>query len=185
MTDTIFKEMKDKMDKAIDVFHRELAKLRTGRASLSIFEGVRVDYYGTPTPINQLATMSVPESRLITIQPWDASVLADIEKAIMNSDLGFTPTNDGKLIRISIPQLTEERRKDIVKVAKKVAEECKIAIRNNRRDANESIKKVEKDKAISQDDFKKAQTQIQEITDKYIAKIDDILKHKEKEIMEV
>jgi len=185
MTDTIFKEMKDKMDKAIDVFHRELAKLRTGRASLSIFEGVRVDYYGTPTPINQLATMSVPESRLITIQPWDASVLADIEKAIMNSDLGLTPTNDGKLIRISIPQLTEERRKDIVKVAKKVAEECKIAIRNNRRDANESIKKVEKDKAISQDDLKKAQTQIQEITDKYIAKIDDILKHKEKEIMEV
>jgi len=185
MTDTIFKEMKDKMDKAIDVFHRELAKLRTGRASLSIFEGVRVDYYGTPTPINQLATMSVPESRLITIQPWDASVLADIEKAIMNSDLGFTPTNDGKLIRISIPQLTEERRKDIVKVAKKVAEECKIAIRNNRRDANESIKKVEKDKAISQDDLKKAQTQIQEVTDKYIAKIDDILKHKEKEIMEV
>ena len=185
MTDAIFKEMKDKMDKAIDVFHRELAKLRTGRASLSILDGVRVDYYGTPTPIHQLATMSVPESRLITIQPWDASVLADIEKAIMNSDLGFTPTNDGKLIRISIPQLTEERRKDIVKVAKKVAEECKIAIRNNRRDANESIKKVEKDKAISQDDLKKAQTQIQEITDKYIAKIDDILKHKEKEIMEV
>ena len=185
MTDAIFKEMKDKMDKAIDVFHRELAKLRTGRASLSILDGVRVDYYGTPTPINQLATMSVPESRLITIQPWDASVLADIEKAIMNSDLGLTPTNDGKLIRISIPQLTEERRKDIVKVAKKVAEECKIAIRNNRRDANESIKKVEKDKAISQDDLKKAQTQIQEITDKYIAKIDDILKHKEKEIMEV
>ena len=185
MTDAIFKEMKDKMDKAIDVFHRELAKLRTGRASLSILEGVRVDYYGTPTQINQLATMSVPESRLITIQPWDASILANIEKAIMNSDLGLTPTNDGKLIRISIPQLTEERRKDIVKVAKKVAEECKIAIRNNRRDANESIKKVEKDKAISQDDFKKAQTQIQEITDKYIAKIDDILKHKEKEIMEV
>ena len=185
MTDTIFKEMKDKMDKAKDVFHRELAKLRTGRASLSILDGVRVDYYGTPTPIHQLATMSVPESRLITIQPWDASVLADIEKAIMNSDLGLTPTNDGKLIRISIPQLTEERRKDIVKVAKKVAEECKIAIRNNRRDANESIKKVEKDKAISQDDLKKAQTQIQEITDKYIAKIDDILKHKEKEIMEV
>ena len=185
MTDAIFKEMKDKMDKAIDVFHRELAKLRTGRASLSILEGVRVDYYGTPTQINQLATMSVPESRLITIQPWDASILANIEKAIMNSDLGLTPTNDGKLIRISIPQLTEERRKDIVKVAKKVAEECKIAIRNNRRDANESIKKVEKDKAISQDDFKKAQTQIQEVTDKYIAKIDDILKHKEKEIMEV
>ncbi|MBI5049082.1 MAG: ribosome recycling factor [Deltaproteobacteria bacterium] len=185
MLDAIFKEMKDKMEKAIDVFHRELAKLRTGRASLSILEGVRVNYYGTPTPINQLASMSVPESRLITIQPWDASTLSDIEKAIMNSDLGLTPTNDGKLIRISIPQLTEERRKDIVKMAKKTSEECKIAVRNNRRDANEEVKKLEKDKAISQDDLKKAQTQIQEMTDKYIIKIDDILKHKEKEIMEV
>src|SRR3990170_4311929 len=185
MKDTIFREIKDKMEKSTDALHREFVKLRTGRASLSMLDGIKVDYYGTPTPINQLATMSVPESRLITIQPWVASILADIVKAIMNSDLGLTPTNDGILIRISIPQLTEERRKDIVKVAKKVAEECKIAIRNNRRDANESIKKVEKDKAISQDDLKKAQTQIQEITDKYIAKIDDILKHKEKEIMEV
>ncbi|HBR17960.1 MAG: ribosome recycling factor [Deltaproteobacteria bacterium RIFCSPLOWO2_12_FULL_43_16] len=185
MTDAILKEMKDKMEKAIDIFHRELAKLRTGRASLSMLDGIKVDYYGTPTLLNQLATMSVPESRLITIQPWDANILSDIEKAIMNSDLGLTPTNDGKLIRISIPQLTEERRKDIVKVAKKVAEECKIAIRNNRRDANEEVKKLEKDKTISQDDSKKKQAQIQEITDKYIVKIDDILKHREKEIMEV
>ncbi|OGQ37912.1 MAG: ribosome recycling factor, partial [Deltaproteobacteria bacterium RIFCSPLOWO2_01_FULL_42_9] len=164
MTDAILKEMKDKMEKAIDIFHRELAKLRTGRASLSMLDGIKVDYYGTPTLLNQLATMSVPESRLITIQPWDANILSDIEKAIMNSDLGLTPTNDGKLIRISIPQLTEERRKDIVKVAKKVAEECKIAIRNNRRDANEEVKKLEKDKTISQDDSKKKQAQIQEIT---------------------
>jgi len=185
MTDAILKEMKDKMEKAIDIFHRELAKLRTGRASLSMLDGIKVDYYGTPTLLNQLATMSVPESRLITIQPWDANILSDIEKAIMNSDLGLTPTNDGKLIRISIPQLTEERRKDIVKVAKKVAEECKIAIRNNRRDANEEVKKLEKDKTISQDDSKKKQAQIQEITDKYIVKIDDILKHREKEIMEI
>ena len=185
MTDAILKEMKDKMEKAIDIFHRELAKLRTGRASLSMLDGIKVDYYGTPKLLNQLATMSVPESRLITIQPWDANILSDIEKAIMNSDLGLTPTNDGKLIRISIPQLTEERRKDIVKVAKKVAEECKIAIRNNRRDANEEVKKLEKDKTISQDDSKKKQAQIQEITDKYIVKIDDILKHREKEIMEV
>ena len=185
MTDAILKEMKDKMEKAIDIFHRELAKLRTGRASLSMLDGIKVDYYGTPTLLNQLATMSVPESRLITIQPWDANILSDIEKAIMNSDLGLTPTNDGKLIRISIPQLTEERRKDIVKVAKKVAEECKIAIRNNRRDANEEVKKLEKDKTISQDDSKKKQAQIQEITDKYIVKIDDIWKHREKEIMEV
>ncbi|MEK7689272.1 MAG: ribosome recycling factor [Deltaproteobacteria bacterium] len=185
MIDAIFKELKDKMDRSIDALHREIAKLRTGRASLSMLEGIRVDYYGTPTPINQLATMSIPESRLITIQPWDAGVLSDIEKAVMNSDMGLTPTNDGKLIRISIPQLTEERRKEIVKTAKKNAEEGKVAIRNNRRDANEEIKKLEKDKTISQDDLKKSQTKIQEITDKYIDRVDDILKHKEKEIMEV
>lgn len=185
MTDATLKELKDKMDRSIDALHREIAKLRTGRASISMLDGIRVDYYGTMTPLNQLATMSVPESRLITIQPWDAGALSLIEKAIMNSDLGLTPTNDGKLIRISIPQLTEERRKEIVKTAKKIAEECKIAVRNNRRDANEEIKKLEKDKTISQDDLKKTQTKIQETTDKYIAKIDDILKHKEKEIMEV
>ena len=185
MIDAIFKELKDKMDRSIDALHREIAKLRTGRASISMLEGIRVDYYGTPTPINQLATISVPESRLITIQPWDAGVLSDIEKAVMNSDMGLTPTNDGKLVRISIPQLTEERRKEIVKTAKKNAEEGKVAIRNNRRDANEEIKKLEKDKTISQDDLKKSQTKIQEITDKYIDRVDDILKHKEKEIMEV
>lgn len=185
MIDAIFKELKDKMDRSIDALHREIAKLRTGRASISMLDGIRVDYYGTMTPLNQLATMSVPESRLITIQPWDAGVLSNIEKAIMNSDLGLTPTNDGKLIRISIPQLTEERRKEIVKTAKKIAEECKIAVRNNRRDANEEIKKLEKDKTISQDDLKKTQTRIQEITDKHIDRVDDILKHKEKEIMEV
>lgn len=185
MIDAIFKELKDKMDRSIDALHREIAKLRTGRASISMLDGIRVDYYGTMTPLNQLATMSVPESRLITIQPWDAGVLSDIEKAVMNSDMGLTPTNDGKLIRISIPQLTEERRKEIVKTAKKNAEEGKVAIRNNRRDANEEIKKLEKDKTISQDDLKKSQTKIQEITDKYIDRVDDILKHKEKEIMEV
>jgi ribosome recycling factor len=185
MTDAIFKILKDKMDKSIDALHRDIAKLRTGRASLSMLEGIRVDYFGTPTPINQLASMSIPESRLITIQPWDAGVLSAIEKAVMNSDIGLTPTNDGKLIRISIPQLTGERRKEIVKTAKKITEECKVAIRNNRRDANEDIKKLEKDKTISQDDLKKNQTKIQEITDKYIERVDDILKHKEKEIMEV
>lgn len=185
MNEAIFKDMKDKMEKAIDAFHRELVKLRTGRASLAILDGVKVDYYGTATLLNQLATMSVPESRLITIQPWDISVLGSIEKAIKVADLGLNPTNDGKIIRLSIPPLTEERRKEIVKVAKKAAEDCKIAIRNMRRDANEEVKKLEKDKTISQDDLKKFQNQIQEITDKYTARIDDILKHKEKEIMEV
>lgn len=185
MIDAVFKELKDKMDRSIDALHREIVKLRTGRASISMLDGIRVDYYGTVTPLNQLATMSVPESRLITIQPWDAGALSHIEKAIMNSDLGLTPTNDGKLIRISIPQLTEERRKEIVKMAKKIAEECKIAVRNNRRDANEEIKKLEKDKTISQDDLKKTHAKIQELTDKYISRVDDILKHKEKEILEV
>ncbi|HLA50956.1 MAG TPA: ribosome recycling factor [Thermodesulfobacteriota bacterium] len=185
MKDTIFREIKDKMEKSTDALHREFAKLRTGRASLSMLDGIKVDYYGTSTPINQLATMSVPESRTITIQPWDISVLAEIEKAIKASDLGLNPTNDGKVIRISIPTLTEERRKEIVKMAKKIAEDCKIAIRNNRRDANEEIKKLEKDKAISQDDLKKSQVHIQEITDRYVGKVDEILKHKEEEILEV
>lgn len=185
MIDAIISELKDKMDKSIDSLYREFAKLRTGRASLAMLEGIRVSYYGTPTPINQLAAMSVPESRLITIQPWDMSVLPDIEKAIMNSDLGLSPNNDGKIIRINIPQLTEERRKEIVKTAKKIAEGSRVAVRNNRRDVNEEIKKLEKDKTISQDDLKKTQSKVQEITDKYIEKIEEILKHKEKEVMEV
>ena len=184
MEDTILKELKDKMEKAIEVFHHELARLRTGRASLSMLDGIKVDYYGTPTLLNQLATMSIPEGRLITIQPWDISILAEIEKAIKISDLGLNPTNDGKLIRISIPALTEERRKEIVKMAKKISEECKITIRNNRRDANDAIKKLEKDKTISQDDLKKQQGQVQDITDRHINKVDDIIKHKETEIIE-
>lgn len=185
MEDTILKELKDKIEKAIEVFHHELARLRTGRASLSMLDGIKVDYYGTPTLLNQLATMSIPEGRLITIQPWDISVLAEMEKAIKMSDLGLNPTNDGKLIRISIPTLTEERRKEIVKMAKKISEECKITIRNNRRDANDTFKKLEKDKTISQDDLKKQQGQVQDITDRYINKVDDIIKHKETEIMEL
>jgi len=185
MINELKKKMADKMEAAINVLKKEFATIRTGRASLSLLDAIKVDYYGTMTPLNQVATLAVPESRLITIQPWDAGVLSDIEKAVMNSDMGLTPTNDGKLVRISIPQLTEERRKEIVKTAKKNAEEGKVAIRNNRRDANEEIKKLEKDKTISQDDLKKSQTKIQEITDKYIDRVDDILKHKEKEIMEV
>lgn len=185
MNDAVIKNMKERMDKAIDVLHHEMAKLRTGRASISILDSIKVDYYGTNTPLNQLATLSVPESRLITIQPWDVSIIGAIEKAILASDLGLNPTNDGKIIRINIPPLNEERRKELAKVAKKIAEDSKIVIRNLRRDANEEFKKLEKDKAISQDEHKKLHAQVQDITDKFIAKIDEGLHHKEKEIMEV
>ncbi|HHD11012.1 MAG TPA: ribosome recycling factor [Deltaproteobacteria bacterium] len=181
----LFQETRKRMDKARSVLKEEFAKLRTGRASAGLLEGIKVDYYGTPTPINQLATINIPEPRLIVIQPWDVSQIGAIEKAILSSDLGLTPTNDGKIIRISIPQLTEERRKELVKVAKKYAEECRVAIRNIRRDANEKLKKLEKDKLISQDELKKAQQEIQKITDDEIEEINALLEKKEKEIMEV
>ncbi|MBI5681696.1 MAG: ribosome recycling factor [Deltaproteobacteria bacterium] len=185
MKDTIIKEMKERMEKTVDVFHHEMARLRTGRASVSILDGIQIDYYGTLTPLNQAATLSVPESRLITIQPWDISIIGVIEKAVLASQLGLNPANDGKIIRLPIPPLNEERRKELVKVAKKMAEESKVSIRNIRRDANEEFKKLEKDKTISQDEHKKLQAQVQDITDKYIVKIDEGFHHKEKEILEV
>lgn len=185
MKEEIFTEMKKKMAKAIEALSHELGGLRTGRASITILDNVKVDYYGTPTPIKGIATLSVPESRTITIQPWDHSQIHLIEKAIMTSDLGLTPTNDGKMIRINFPPLTEERRKEFVKLAKKYGEECKVSIRNIRRDANESLKKIEKDKKISQDELKKHQDEVQHLTDKQITRVDEILKQKEAEIMEV
>ncbi len=181
----LFQETRRRMDKARVVLKDEFARLRTGRASAGLLEGVKVDYYGTSTPVNQLATINIPEPRLIVIQPWDISQIGAIEKAILSSDLGITPTNDGKVIRISIPQLTEERRKELVRVARRYAEECRVAIRNVRRDANEKLKKFEKDKLISQDELKKAQQEIQKITDQEIEDINDLLEAKEKEIMEV
>ncbi len=181
----LFQETRRRMDKARSVLKDEFARLRTGRASAGLLEGIKVDYYGTSTPVNQLATINIPEPRLIVIQPWDISQIGAIEKAILSSDLGITPTNDGKVIRISIPQLTEERRKELVKVARKYAEECRVAIRNVRRDANERLKKLEKDKLISQDELKKAQQEIQKITDEEIEGINNLLEAKEREIMEV
>ena len=181
----VYDETKRKMDKALDVFGLELAKLRTGRASVGMLDGVRVDYYGTPTPISQLATINVPEARLLVIQPWDVSQIQIIEKAVLSSGLGLTPVNDGKIIRIQIPALNEERRKELVKVGKKYVEECKVAIRNIRRDSNESIKKIEKEKGMSQDESKKAQAEIQIMTDKEIKSADEMFLKKEKEIMEV
>jgi ribosome recycling factor len=185
MKDLIFEELKASMDKAIRAFDKSLNKVRTGRASLSLLDGIKVEYYGVPTPLNQVATLSVPESRLILIAPWDNSIIGNVEKSIQKSDLGLTPTNDGKLIRLSIPPLTEERRKELVKVVKRLSEECKINLRNVRRDANDQLKTLKKDNDISEDEFYAFQEEVQEVTDKYIEKADNIVVSKEKEIMEI
>ncbi len=185
MKDEILQNAKSRMDKAVVALDAEFHKLRTGRATVSIFDGIKVDYYGTPTPVNQMANLSMPESRLIIIQPFDATQLQVIEKAIIASDLGLSPSNDGKLIRISIPQLTEERRKELVKVAKKYAEECRVAVRNARREANDDLKELEKEKMLSQDELKKAQHETQELTDREVKRVDEVLVVKEKEIMEI
>ena len=183
--DAIKKDAKERMDKALTSLDREFAKLRTGRASAALFDGIKVDYYGTMTPLGQLATVAVPDSRTITIQPWDRGAFGAVEKAILKSDLGLNPVNDGKSLRITIPPLTEERREELVKVAKKYTEEGKVAIRNVRRDANDSLKKLEKEKKITEDEYKRAQEDIQKLTDSAVAKADSLFAAKEKEIMEI
>ncbi|OQX28450.1 MAG: ribosome recycling factor [Desulfobacteraceae bacterium IS3] len=184
MIQETYEETKDRMGKTIVALKNELKRVRTGRASLSLLDGIRVDYYGTLTPLSQMASLSVPESRLIAIQPWDVSVIKEIEKAILKSDLGLTPSNDGKMIRISIPPLTEQRRKELVKVVQKICEEHKVAVRNVRRESNELLKGFKKDGDISEDEAFKAQDQVQKITDEYIKNIDEVNKEKEKEILE-
>jgi ribosome recycling factor len=179
------KKAEQKMLGAIDSLKKDFGSVRTGRASLALLDGITVDYYGSPTPLQQVASLSVPESRTILIQPWEQKAIPNIEKAILKSDLGLTPSNDGKLIRISIPPLTEERRKDLVKVVRKRAEEGKVAIRNMRRDVNETLKGMEKEKQISEDDLKKSLDEVQKITDTFVKKVDETLQHKENEIMEV
>jgi ribosome recycling factor len=187
-----FKSVKDiennakgRMDKVIADLQNEMAHIRTGRASVSLLDGVKIDYYGTPTPINQVGTLHVPEPFMITIQPWDTSQIGVIEKAIRNSDLGLNPGNDGKIIRVPIPQLTEERRKEFVKKLHHVAEEHRVGLRNIRRDANEHVKKLLKDKLISEDDDRRAHDEIQKLTDGYVQKLEQAAKAKEKDIMEV
>jgi ribosome recycling factor len=181
------KKAEDKMNKAIEILRKEFTTLRTGRASLGILDGIMVDFYGTPTQLNQVSNMSMPDPRQITIQPWEAKMLGEIEKAILKSDVGLTPSNDGKIIRLSIPPLTEERRQQIVKHAKKLAEDARVAIRNIRRDVNDEIKKKSKDKDahVSEDEVKKLQDEIKKTTDSHIKKIEELLAHKEKEIMTV
>ena len=185
MNDAIFTELQKEMDGSVGALRKELAKLRTGRASTSLLESIMVEYYGATTPLNQLSTLSAPEPRLLVIQPFDRSAMGEIEKAILKSDLGLTPNNDGKVIRIPIPQLTEERRKDLVKHVKKVAEEYRVSVRNHRRIAIEHLKDAEKKKQITADDAKHGQDRVQKITDDFIGRIDKVVKAKEEEVMEV
>lgn len=183
--DSILLDAEERMEKALAALDRDFAKLRTGRATTALVDGIKADYYGTPTPISQMASIAVPDSRTLTIQPWDKGGIALIEKAILKSDLGLTPVNDGKLIRIVMPPLTEERRKDLSKVARKYSEEGKVAVRNVRRDANDSVKKLEKDKTITEDEQKRATDDVQKLTDRYVGEVDKRCAAKEKEIMEI
>ena len=185
MTKDVINNMNAHMDKTIESLRKEYQKVRTGRATTSLLDEIKVDFYGTPSPLNQVATLAIPEPRTITIQPWDAKLIPIIEKAIMNANLGLTPANDGKLIRLNLPPLTEERRKDIVKQLKKVAEEAKVAVRNIRREANDELKKMEKDKKLAEDDLKRAEKEVQDFTNSHVAKIEEVLAHKEKDVMEV
>jgi ribosome recycling factor len=185
MVEEIFEDLNERMGKSIETLKREYSRLRTGRASISLLDGIRVSYYDTPTPLNQMASLAVPEPRLIVIQPWDKTAIGDIEKAILKSELGLTPMNDGKVIRIAIPPLTEERRKELVKVARKMAEDNKVAIRNIRRDANDMLKDLKTEKEITEDDLYRTQDEVQKITDDFISQVDELCAVKEKEILEI
>lgn len=185
MPEELFEDLGRRMGTSLEHLRRELGTIRTGRASLALLEPIRVDYYGTPTPLNQLATLAVPESRLITIQPWDPASIDEIERAILKSDLGLTPVNDGKLIRITVPPLTEERRRELVKVVKQKAEEARIAIRNIRREGNDQLKAKEKERDLSEDDYHKGLARAQKITDEHIKQVDELAERKEQEVMEV
>jgi ribosome recycling factor len=184
MIEKVYQETRDKMEKALEALKKDFSRVRTGRATPTILDGIRVVYYGSPVPLNQVASVAVPDSRQITIQPWDLKAIGDIEKAILKSELGLNPINDGKIIRINIPSLTEERRRDLVKVTKKMAEEARVVSRNIRREANEALKSLKKDKAISEDDLFKAQDEVQKITKETIERVDKIGEEKEKEIMQ-
>ena len=173
------------MEKTVEALKKDFGRVRTGRASASLLENIMMDYYGTPTPINQVGTLAVPEPRMITIQPWEKKIIGEIEKAILKSDLGLNPDSDGQIIRVVIPPLTEERRREMTKMTKKMGEESKVALRNLRRDANEKLKKMEKDKELTKDDLKRGEKEIQDLTDSYVKKIDEIVAAKDKEIMEI
>lgn len=185
MDKQVIDKTNDRMKKALEALRHELSKMRTGRATVGLLDDVRVDYYGTQTPLNQMASLSTPDARTILVQPWDSSAVPMIEKAIQKADLGLNPANDGKVLRVPIPPLNEERRKELVKVSKKYGEECKVSIRNARRDANEELKVLKKASEITEDEERKAHDSIQKLTDDFIKQIEEALEHKEKDIMEV
>ena len=185
MLDEIFQDAEDRMQKSVEHLRQEFATLRTGRATPALLEGVKVDYYGTSTPLNQIASITAPEPRLLVVQPWDKNAVKAIEKAIQTSDLGLNPASDGHVLRIPIPELTEERRKELVKYVHKLAEEARVAVRNVRRDANEHIKRLEKEHEISEDESRRGLDKIQKLTDQYVQKVDELAKNKEEEIMTI
>ena len=185
MVNDVLKELQANLDKAIEALKKDLGKVRTGRASVSILDGIRVDYYGTPTPLNQVASLNVPDPRLITIKPWEKSLIPEIEKTIRSSQLGLNPSSDGEIVRLPMPPLTEERRKELVKLTKKMAEDAKVALRGARRDANEMLKDFQKDKEITEDEEKQGLKRVQDATDAAVGKVDEIVAKKEKEILEV
>jgi ribosome recycling factor len=185
MVNDVLKDLQANLDKGIDALKKDLGKVRTGRANVAILDGLRVDYYGTPTPLHQVASVNAPDPRLITIKPWEKSLIPEIEKLVRSSQLGLNPSSDGEIIRLPMPPLTEERRKDLVKMVKKMAEESKVALRNARRDANEMLKEFLKDKDITEDEEKAGLKKVQEATDAAVTKVDDLVAKKEKEIMEI
>ncbi len=185
MIKEVLSETRDAMDKAVKALKKDMAKVRTGRASVSLLDDVRVEYYGVPTPLSQVASLSAPEPRLITVQPWEKNLIPDIEKAIFKADLGLTPSSDGQLIRLPVPALTEDRRREMAKIVKRMGEESKISIRNARRDANETLKMLEKEKEITEDDLKRSEKDVQQVTDEFVNLIDSVVQNKEQEIMEI
>lgn len=185
MLKEIYKKTEEKMEKAVESVRKELLRIRTGKATTSLLDGVKVDYYGSSVPLNQVASIGIPEPRMILVQPWDKAVIEEIEKAIFKSELGLNPSSDGNVIRLAIPSLTEERRKDLVRLVRRLAEEGRVGIRNCRREANEKVKELEKKGDVSEDEGKRAQKRIQDLTNGYTEQVDDILKDKEEEIMEV
>lgn len=185
MVNEVLSEAKTAMDKAVKALKKEMSKVRTGRASTSLLDDVMVEYYGVPTPLSQVATLSTPEARLITVQPWEKNLIPDIEKAIFKADIGLTPSSDGQLIRLPVPALTEERRREMVKIIKRMAEDAKISVRNARRDANENLKMLEKEKEITEDDLKRSEKDVQQLTDEFVSTIDEVVQNKEEEVMAV
>lgn len=185
MVKEVLNETRVAMDKSVKSLRKEMTKVRTGRASVSLLDDVKVDYYGVPTPLSQVATLAVPEARLMTVQPWEKNLIPDIEKAIFKADLGLTPSSDGILIRLPVPALTEERRREMVKIIKRMSEDAKISVRNARRDANETLKMLEKEKEITEDELKRSEKDVQQITDEFVSSIDSIVHNKEQEVMEI